>query len=406
VKKVWLTLLSAGMLLLLFCLASAARPVLADPEQDDALGAILDLDASTGSQDSPDVAWNSSCNQFLVVYGGRSVYGNSNIWGRYVAGDGQTLQAGPFKITPNPQKQRNPAVAYIPGTSNFLVVWEDYRNDAWEIWGQVVDCDTNLVGAPVQMTTNSEILHYQLNPDVACGYGSDTSSGCWAVWEDLRNGNKEIWAQKLTTSGALSDDNVRLTKETHAQGNPTIAYNPDGTGCDGLGSFMVVWDDARNGNRDIYAQQLNWSALCGNNLPVYVDSPRWQRFPDVAYSTTSDEYQVIWTYSQTTYRLMVGPSGAVQGTPLLVGEGRYAQAAYDGNSDRFATVVPTGGVGGHHDIYRQRTTGSGALYGGSAPVVAKGEDGEVAIAFGATSDRYFVVWRNLYSGIMGRALWP
>ena len=84
------------------------------------------------------------------------------------------------------------------------------------------------------------------------------------VWEDPRDGAWAIYAQRFDPSGVLGS-NVRVNDDvgTADQMSPAVAI-------DGLGRYIVVWVDGRNGGQEIYAQRFDrtGSAL-GSNFCVH-----------------------------------------------------------------------------------------------------------------------------------------
>ena len=375
-------------------------------------------DGDTENEVRPDVAWNQGCDKFLVVYDAKHDEVDYSIHGTYINGDGMAVNAGSFLITDNDLQQKDPAVAYNRDRSNFVVVWEDYRNNQWEIWAQRVGCNKDLIGDPIQITTNQNVTHYQLNPDVACGY-SRGKWGCWVVWEDFRNGNWDIYAQKLTAAGLLDGENLQLTSNTTFQRNPAIAYNSRDTGCAPGGSFMVVWNDTRNSAQgagtDIYAQQLDGSTLCRTNLSVFTGAGD-QRDPDIAYGMTQRQYQVVWEDNRNNgdwdiYARMTSPNGISLGVSFALAKRADSSQvrpaiAYDAEfTDEFTTVWEDN-RNGSRDIYSQRTGGSGPLIAAnSSIVVTLATEISTAIAFGNIAHHYFVVWEDSGVGIKGSAIW-
>ena len=71
------------------------------------------------------------------------------------------------------------------------------------------------------------------------------------VWEDHRNGNSDIYAQRLDLDGnRLWPEDLRVNSDsgTAGQNNPTVAAAG--------GYAHVAWGDGRNSRSEVYAQKL------------------------------------------------------------------------------------------------------------------------------------------------------
>jgi len=94
------------------------------------------------------------------------------------------------------------------------------------------------------------------------------------MWEDFRNPTSpldapDIFAQRVTAAGAASWTANGLAVCTAAGGQ----YMPTGA-MDGSGGLLLVWDDQRRVNTDIYAQRLNSAGVAqfaANGSPVYTN---------------------------------------------------------------------------------------------------------------------------------------
>jgi len=86
------------------------------------------------------------------------------------------------------------------------------------------------------------------NPQIC----SDGSNGAIIVWEDYRNGNWDLYAQKLNSDGVAqwTKDGINICVSTANQTAPVICS-------DGSGGAYVAWKDTRNGRTDLYAQHIN-----------------------------------------------------------------------------------------------------------------------------------------------------
>jgi hypothetical protein len=87
------------------------------------------------------------------------------------------------------------------------------------------------------------------------GYGliNDGLGNVIIVWEDSRSGNKDIYAQKFDMNGNMlwTEDGVPVCTMTGEQEYPYITT-------DGAGGAIIAWHDRRSGlYRDIYAQRLD-----------------------------------------------------------------------------------------------------------------------------------------------------
>jgi hypothetical protein len=96
----------------------------------------------------------------------------------------------------------------------------------------------------------------------------DAEGGCTVIWEDLRNGRRDIRSQRLDGDGNLlwGQDGVAVSTSEGEKWFPQAIGDNDG-------SVIVVWVDARDVDSDLYAQKIGpdgdllWSVggnrICG-----------------------------------------------------------------------------------------------------------------------------------------------
>ncbi len=175
---------------------------------------------------------------------------------------------------------------------NGVVVWADYRNRNWDIYGQLIAADGSRIGSNFIVNIDGGVTQ-QHAPRVA------VSPEGWFVvtWYDSRNGNDDIYVQRFDASANRLGTNVKINSDpgTSRQAFPDVA-------CDGAGHFTVVWVDWRNGvypaNPDIYARKFDTTMT-----PVAVDamvnrdgSRRAQREPTIAADRRGN-VAIIWSDS-------------------------------------------------------------------------------------------------------------
>ena len=142
-----------------------------------------------------------------------------------------------------------PVVA-VDGSGNAFVVWYDHRNGDSDIYAQRLDATGNRLWA-TDLRVNSDIgTASQHSPAVAV----DRDGNAIVVWEDQRNGNDEIYAQRLDATGNRlwpTDLQVNSDSGTAYQ----FTYKP--WQWIAMAMPFVAWRDDRNNNADIYAQWLD-----------------------------------------------------------------------------------------------------------------------------------------------------
>jgi hypothetical protein len=225
------------------------------------------------------------------------------------------LDGGEFLVDTNATRvsairnQTDPAVAY-DGT-NFLVVWEDTRNDtAGDIWGvRVTPAGTLLepCGFPVSVSPDS-----QRAPAVAFD-----GANFLVVWEKPYGlgSESDIYGARVTPQGVVLDTSgFVVSAAAHRQQSPAVASN--GTLC------LVVWEDARSDSGfDVYGARVaqNGAVLDPAGIVVsnYMHSDDQ---PSVAFGDTN--FLVVWQFHPYVdmhgiYCARVKPQGGVLDTVAI-----------------------------------------------------------------------------------------
>jgi hypothetical protein len=233
-----------------------------------------------------------------------------------------------------------------------VVVWADYRNNNWDIYGQLVSRSGLPVGDNFKINTdvtNSQ-QHWPRVSVAPCG---------WFVvaWYDNRSGNDDIYMQQFDSLAAPIGINTRVNSDASGtrQAFPDVA-------ADGIGHFTVVWVDWRNGfypaNPDIYARKFNTSLTAlSTEFRVNTDgTDRAQREPTIAADFLGN-VAIIWSDS-------TGSSWDINGQMIDV-DGVVRESNFRANTDsdsaqlqadvaldgRFRYVTWTDRRNGNWDIY-------------------------------------------------------
>lgn len=253
------------------------------------------------------------------------------------------------------------------GAGGVFVAWEDYRAGGADgnIYAlRITSTGTLASGWPAAGLALCTAAGGQ-------GYPTLSVSGSDAIvaWQDDRSGlHSDIYAQRVSAGGAIQWETggVALCNLAANQMFPSIVS-------DGAGGAIVAWQDRRNGGSDVYAQRVSdsgaiaWTAN-GEAVCTFVDD---QLAPRMCGDGAGGAV-VIWDdyrdYNADVYAQRVDPAGAGQWTPGGVAlctdlAEQYSAAPIPDGSG--GAIVPWSDFrGGSGDLYAQRVTGAGVIASG------------------------------------------
>ncbi|MBN1163185.1 MAG: T9SS type A sorting domain-containing protein [Candidatus Krumholzibacteriota bacterium] len=247
-------------------------------------------DEDTGDQSGPQIISDGEGGAVIVWQDfrttGEGIYVERVDWdGRLMWGSGDGIavcatgnSAGSPEIIPD-----------IPGGA--IVTWVDHRGIGHHIYAQKIDPNGN-----------SEWI---LNGVAVCEYASlkyfpqlttDGAGGVIITWWDNRNGNDDIFAERIDESGNVlwnSPNGVAICNASGHQDYQQIVS-------DGAGGAIIVWQDDRGIDRDIYAQRVHPNgAVCwtANGIAV-CDAVNSQHDPQLVSDGCGGAI-ITWTDSRT-----------------------------------------------------------------------------------------------------------
>jgi hypothetical protein len=133
------------------------------------------------------------------------------------------------------------------GSGGAIIAWEDNRNDNCDIYAQRIDGSGAVSwitdGIAVCTATDDQSYPSMIN---------DGSGGAIITWQDNRNGNLDIYAQRIGDNGMCqwTADGITVTTAEFDQSSPVIVS-------DDSGGAIIAWEDWHVGTEDIYAQRMN-----------------------------------------------------------------------------------------------------------------------------------------------------
>ncbi|MEZ5063610.1 MAG: FlgD immunoglobulin-like domain containing protein [bacterium] len=256
-------------------------------------------------------------------------------------------------------EQQFPAVVE-DGVGGAIVAWQDTRNGDLDIYAQRV----RAAGVP-QWTPDGVALSTapgdQWEPRIA----SDGAGGAIVTWYDFRAGGAaDVYVQRVDADGAVRwvSDGVALSTATGDQVSPAIVS-------DGSGGAIVAWHDSRNGAADIFAQRVDANGVT-----------QWVPDGTALCSATGDQSLamvagdgaggaiVTWQDGRSSfyhiYAQRIDAAGAVQWTVNGVGvcttpAGGQLSPVITGDGGGGAIVAWRDARSGARGTYAQRLDGSG-----------------------------------------------
>jgi hypothetical protein len=178
-----------------------------------------------GTQTTPSIAFDGT--NFLVVWEDERINSERDIFGTRVSQQGEILDPIGIPICTAPSLQTDVKVAW--GNQNYLVVWTDYRNTSYDIYGARIDPEGNVLdpnGFPISTGSSWESF-----PDVAWD-----GTNFFVIWSDDKNEiSYDIYGTRITSSGEILDPRgIQISFEPTMELFSTIAFN--GT------TYLVVWE--------------------------------------------------------------------------------------------------------------------------------------------------------------------
>ncbi len=173
--------------------------------------------------------------------------GNRDIFAQRVSGTGQMLwYADGIPVCDTPASQSWPLIVGAP-KGGAIIVWGDTRAGNQDIYAQRIDADGVKQWAPDGISVCTEPALQDGIKAVADGAG-----GVIVTWEDWRNGNQDIYAQRIDATGATvwETNGVPVYKGPGDQYDPVLI-------ADGSGAAIFAWWDISTSDWNIFAQRLS-----------------------------------------------------------------------------------------------------------------------------------------------------
>jgi len=247
------------------------------------------------------------------------------------------------------------------GSGGAIIAWSDWRKDEYgNEYKAAYAQRINASGTIMWGTGGIALKSPDINGPGSVRMISDGAGGAVITWDqwvgNYPNGNRDIFAQKISNNGGMSWGSSGFTVCSH-EGDQSY---PEITG-DGNGGAIIIWEDYRTGSSgNLYAQRITAAGTI-----------QWTENGVKASSTSSSRYQRLlsdgnggafftWkTGTSVVYVQLINSNGITQwadnGT-AVGGSANNPQITTDGTGGALITWENSSG-----DILTQRINASGTV---------------------------------------------
>jgi hypothetical protein len=292
--------------------------------------------------------------------------GPATIYAQRVSSTGNMLWAANGVPLCTALPEQDFAVAVTDGAGGVIVSWLDSRNGNFDVYAQRIDA-SGVIQWTAAGAAICTVVGLQHSPFIT----ADGAGGAIMAWTDERGVTPDVYAQRMNSAGV-----VQWTVNGAAVCTASRVQNTGQVASDGAGGAIMAWVDGRLGNsitlRDIYAQHMNGAGVAQwvlNGVSV-CSAGGEQGYPNVVSDATGGAI-IIWhdfrNSNWDVYAQRMNGAGAAQwianGVAVCTALGTqfFVSSASDGAGGALVAWPDDRSGSGSFDTYTQRVDASGAV---------------------------------------------
>jgi len=282
-------------------------------------------------------------NRWGLVYADDSV-DNLELYFRAISPTGQPLGT-PVRLTTAPGDSDWPDLVWTG--SEFAMVWEDERSgpNHSDLFFMRVDAMGMRVGNEVRLTNDAPRQGYPILKWSGAGYG--------VAWTDWRDGNREVYFRRLDVSGQPVGAELRITNNALDSAWPDLTWNGDRR------EWALAWHDTRDGNSEIYFQRLTEQGQRIGSEVRLTNANGVSAYPSIDWN--GFQYGISWQDDRAQasrpaiYFMQVSATGMKNGNDLRLSSGSgsstFTTASWNGTTFAFAWRDDRDSPAGNTELY-------------------------------------------------------
>ncbi|OLS16054.1 MAG: 5'-nucleotidase [Promethearchaeota archaeon CR_4] len=256
-----------------------------------------------------------------------------------------------------PIDKRQPQIA-SDGVGGAIFTWQSGADGTWNLQAQRINATGNRKWGVSPLGEAGIIICNIGNDQKDAQIVSDGVGGAIITWEDYRDGNSDVYAQRVNTTGAIqwSANGITICNATGNQYSPKLVS-------DASSGAIITWQDGRGSTFDIYAQRVNYAGvgLWGSNGTAICTETGQERYPQLI-SDGANGAIITWNDDRLGNNDIYAQRVNAAGTFKWVANGtsvctmsesqRYPQLASDGTGG--AIIAWDDYRNSNYDIFAQR----------------------------------------------------
>lgn len=238
-------------------------------------------DTQAVNEGMPIVVFNSVAREFLVAWHAFTS-ARWRIWGQRVSESGQLL-GGNFTISDSAKDAQGPRVAYNPARNEHVLVWLDLRNNRVDVYGQRLTAAGTRTGADFAIATASG------NKGRADIDYNARDANYLVAWGDNRGASSDIYGQMLTGAAQLAGADFSISASDLSEFSPLVGWDPVS------GDFLVAWWEFHSStDYDIWSCTVSGSGTVRNDWAPVSEALEVQRATKLSRGATNGIVLLVW----------------------------------------------------------------------------------------------------------------
>ena len=206
---------------------------------------------ASNEQYSPEIINDGNGGAIITWYDQRDGSSEDDIYAQKIDANGAIQWKENGTVICNASNEQYSPEIINDGNGGAIITWYDNRSGNYDIFAQKI----NAIGT-VQWNENGMIICNAIGNQYSPQIIRDNSGGIIFAWRDLRNGNQDIYSQKIDSTGNIqwAGNGTEICSAENYQNGPRLVS-------DGDGGAIITWNDNRLNKRDIYGQKIDSAGM-------------------------------------------------------------------------------------------------------------------------------------------------